>query len=124
MLRLTEKESLEELSQRGHPIPDRTFRRIKSDLEPNKQRLDKIIKQDILSHAVRTKETLESLQERLLELRKKSKNVSEELKVIGEIRKTSKELFDLYDSHPVIASLLEREKKKRNNHVEESTESS
>jgi len=120
MMRLTEKESLDELSQRGHQISDRTFRRIKSDLEPNKQRLDKIIKQEFLLHAIRAVDTLESIKERLLEMRKNSQNTPEELKVLCEIRKTSREILDLYDASPVIGSLIEMEKKKRND-VEKST---
>ena len=122
--RLTEKESLDELLKSGHDISYRTFRRIKSDLEPNKQRLDKVIKKDILLHVVEIKEILESVQKRLFDIRKKDLKVSDELKVIREIKKTEKEILELYDSHPVIAYLLEREKKKNNNHVEKSTESS
>jgi hypothetical protein len=118
MMRLTEKESLDELSKRGHDITDRTLRRVKRKLEPNKQRLDKIIKKDFLAHAVTAADTLESLKERLLQMRKTSQNPLEELKVICEIRKTSREILDLYDSSPVIASLLELEKKKKNDNVE------
>jgi len=124
MMRLSEKESLEELSKRGYDISDRTLRRIKNTLEPNKQRLDKIITQDILSHVETTVGTLESLNERLLQMRKDSQqNIPQELKVICEIRKTSRELLDLYDSSPVIVSLLNLEKKKRNDHVEKPAES-
>lgn len=124
MLRLSEKESLDELSKSGYDIPDRTFRRIKRDLEPNEQRLDKIIKKDFLLHAVTAADTLDSLKRRLLQMRKTSQNASEELKVICEIRKTSREILDLYDSSHVIAALMEMEKKKSNENVEEPAQSS
>src|SRR5207249_8736496 len=50
--RLTEKESLEELSNSGYDISYRTFRRIKRKLGPNKQRRDEIIKHDYLLHTI------------------------------------------------------------------------
>ncbi|HYL67337.1 MAG TPA: hypothetical protein VEU72_09355 [Nitrosopumilaceae archaeon] len=114
----SEKESLEELSKRGYDMTDRTFRRIKSKLGLNKQRLDHIIKQKFLSNTVITLDTLETILERLFEMRKNCKNPSEELKIISEIKKTIKDINDLHDSGPVIASLLDLEKKENGNEKE------
>jgi hypothetical protein len=117
MFRLTEKESLDHLEKIGHAISYRTFRRIKSKLESSKERPDRVLKQDLVSQSITARDTLESLKERLFEMLKNSKSVSEELKVICEIRKTSREIFEIYDSSPVIAALLQQE---NSNHVEES----
>ena len=121
-MRLSEKESLEELSNSGYTISYRTFRRIKSELEPNKQRLDKIIEQTTLVHIIKAFDKLDMIEQRLLELLKTSKTVSEQLNITRELRKNSREILELCDSNPVIASLLRKLKKKeRNDHVEKPT---
>lgn len=112
MMRLTEKESLDELSNRKIHVSDRTFRRIKGTLEPDKKRLDKIVEEEYLKRTVISLDTLLSLQERLIELRKKKSTIWEELGIIREIRNISKDIFELYDSSPVVAALIKKLEKR------------
>jgi len=120
--RLTEKESLEELSNSGYDISYRTFRRIKSKLEPNKQRLDEIIKQGYLVHAIKAFDKLDMSEKILLDLLKNAKTVSEKLNILREYRKNSKDTLELYDSNPVISTLLQmREKEKNYDNAEKPT---
>lgn len=105
--RLEEKQTIEKLFEYGYEPSIRTIRRIKRDL-PKPKRLDNLVEEEFRELIDESKE---DIRQAILETKKviiKPQNQFVKLRAIDLLSKLRKELIEICDLEPVIASLKER----------------
>ena len=113
--RLTTDESLEFLESRGFKMSESKFHRIKKHLKESiNDRLSHIAYHEYAASYVDSIDTIKSIIARLWEISRERKGSKEELKALEQIPQNIKILEGLYDSNPIVSSLIEKIKETEN----------
>lgn len=92
--RLTTDESLNFLEEHGHKISERTFRRIKKELDSNTtQRLLEIAEHEMSDEYFHYIDTRKKIEKECWQLLENSTSATEKLKIFDRISKSGEELF-------------------------------
>jgi len=106
VLRLSQKESLKKLSEMGHKMSERTFRRIKTEItESNKHIADTIFEDEFFPHLYHIFDSLKFMEKTLWEIVSESQDYWVKLKAIWIIKKVLADKYSLINSTPILAKI-------------------
>ena len=108
VLRLSQKDSIQKLSEMGHKMSERTFRRIKTEItESNKHIANTIFEDEFFPHLYHIFDSLKFMEKTLWEIVSESPDYWVKLKAIWIIKKALADKYSLINSTPILAKIDE-----------------
>jgi len=106
VLRLSQKDSIQKLSQMGYKMSERTFRRRITEIkESNKHIADTIFEDEFFPHLYHIFDSLKFMEKTLWEIVSESQDYWVKLKAIWIIRKVLEDKYTIINSTPILEKI-------------------